>query len=301
MQFFPERCCNSFPGPAEALARIGWRLIVSGQYLARIDVAAGRVRLMEPTAFDVSGGADPSSWRWALDFAGPSEVTTVRGIRDEALARIPWAVSPASPWSGTGPLTSSTALALANVEKRLSEEASSVSALVLPVPPAGAEAEGQSTSPASKLAADIAGAKGRPTIVETTSTGFGEGRMAAPAGDYAQRRIGFTPPETIAPLRAAIEEAVYAACGIPPALGTSEVASGQGMREAWRRYVHGSVTPMLRRIETEMRAKLDAPDLQLSAEPLHGADHAGRARAVAQYVASGFSPPEALDLAGVLP
>ena len=51
-----------------------------------------------------------------------------------------------------------------------------------------------------------------------------------------------------------------------------------GQRESWRRFLHGSLRPMARIIEAELRAKLDAPELALDLSELHAADVAGRAR-----------------------
>lgn len=283
---------------AELLSRIGWRLVSRGQYIARIVIDGGEVRLIEPSDFEVSGGPLPSSWRWRLVETGPDAEHTVRDVVDAGVVRIPWATVPAAPWSGVSPLSSSTAAALANIEKRLQEEAGSLSALVLPTPPATARADGQAVDPGAKLGADLAEAKGRPVLVETMAAGHGDGRAAAPLGDYRQRRIGFDPPSAIDPLRQHVEESVYAACGIPPALGVSEVASGQGMREAYRRFVVLSVAPTLARVQLELRLKLDSPALALSADPLRGEDYAGRARAVAQLAAAGMGIGEALAASG---
>ncbi len=282
----------------DLLARIGWRLIARGQFVARIVQHDDDVHLIEPSGFDVRGSPDPRTWRWDLEESGPDGQHVFKNITADRLIRIPWAVSPAAPWSGYGPLSGSTAKALGNIETRLSEEAGSLSALVLPTPAATAKADGQTVDPAAKLGADLVSAKGKPILVETMAAGHGDGRMAAPHGDYVQRRIGWHPPDTIDAIRQHVEQSVYAACGIPPSLGTSEVASGQGMREAFRRFVHGSVAPMLLRVQHELRVKLNSPDLTLSADPLRGEDYAGRARAVAQFVASGIAVDEALRLAG---
>lgn len=282
----------------DLLAAVGWRLVQSGQYIGRIVLDGDSLRLVEPSGYDVEGSPDPSSWRWHLEEAGPSLQHTVRGVTNEGLVRIPWAVNPAAPWGAVGPLTASTAKALGNLEERLQQEAGSLSALVIPTPPATAKTDGQTVDPAATLGSDLVSAKGKPILVETMASGHGEGRAAAPQADYVQRRIGFDPPETLDALRQAVEQSVYTACGIPPSLGTSEIASGQGQREAYRRFVLQSVAPMLLRVQRELADKLDSPDLALSADPLRGEDYAGRARAVAQFVASGIDPGRALALAG---
>ena len=43
-----------------------------------------------------------------------------------------------------------------------------------------------------------------------------------------------------------------------------------GQREAWRRFLHGSVSPVARLVEAELSAKLDTPDLRLDFGPANG-------------------------------
>ena len=211
----------------DLLAAVGWRLIVGGQYLARIELDGDSLRLIEPSGYDIEGSPDPKSWRWNLEESGPSLQHTVRGVTNEGLVRIPWALNPAAPWGAVGPLAGSTAKALANVEERLQQEAGALSALVIPTPPATAKTDGQTVDPVAKLGSDLVSAKGKPILVETMASGHGEGRAAAPQGDYVQRRIGFDPPETLDALRQAVEQSVA-----PPTGATAwgvDLAMGEAM------------------------------------------------------------------------
>ena len=53
----------------------------------------------------------------------------------------------------------------------------------------------------ASLKADIAGLDGAASLVETTSAGYGEGKMAAPSRDWSQMRIGAAPPDVLEALR----------------------------------------------------------------------------------------------------
>ena len=85
----------------------------------------------------------------------------------------------------------------------------------------------------ASLKADIAGLDGAASLVETTSAGYGEGKMAAPSRDWSQMRIGAAPPDVLEALRISAGDAVLAACGVPPALASTR-AEGGGQRESFR-------------------------------------------------------------------
>ena len=85
---------------------------------------------------------------------------------------------------------------------------------------------------------------------------------------------------------------MYAACGVPPSLVTLP-ADGTGQREAWRRFLHGSVSPVARLVQTKLRAKLDTPALALDLGSLYAADVTGRARAWRSLVGATGTMPDA--------
>ena len=105
------------------------------------------------------------------------------------------------------------------------------------------------------LRKDLAAAKGRTILAETTAAGGGEGRMAAPQSDWKAHRFGAHPPETLATLRSDAALAVLSACGVPASLVTD--ADGTSQRESWRRFVMGSVEPLLAIVAEEVEAKLE--------------------------------------------
>ena len=137
--------------------------------------------------------------------------------------------------------------------------------------------------------------------VETTAGGWGEGRVAAPQADWAQRRIGPVPDSEFCNLRESAAQSVLAAHGINAALLMGK-SDGTLMREAWRQLLHGTLRPVARTIADELAAKLD-----LSAPPefnfmaLYASDLAGRANSAAKLAGiEGMTADMALQIAGLM-
>ena len=93
-------------------------------------------------------------------------------------------------------------------------------------------------------------------------------------------------------------DAMLAACGVPPALyGRGGDAAGR--REAWRQYLHGSVTPVAELIVEELRTKLEVDGLTVTFDDLYASDLQGRARALQSMVKAGVPLEDARRLAGL--
>ena len=277
-------------------AMIGRALIRQGEIVLAIDAADGELTLYPAADHDVTGGYDPASWTYRLNLAGPSFLAT-RTVSAEGVVHVRYASDPARPWRGVGPLDSATttgALA-ANLEQRLSEEAGGPVGHLLPVPADGGD--GGDGDPLANLKADIRGARGRPLLIETTSAGFGEGRANAPNQDWQVRRYGASPPATLPVLRDAASMAVLDACGVPRAL--AESADGTAAREGWRRFVMGSVEPLLAIVGAEVARKLETA-VSFDLGGLWAHDLQGRASAFQKLVAGGVGVNEALATSGLL-
>ncbi len=273
------------------LASIGRRLIRTGEAVHLIDVdLSGHVRLLDVAQHDITGGPAPESWRYRLSLAGPSS-TTYRQVGADGVVHCRYSVDGSAPWIGRGPVSwaTSTARLLGAVERALGDESAGPVGTLIPVP-ADAGGEGDD-DPFASLKADLRGLRGKVAMVETTSAGWAEGRAAAPAGDWAVRRLGANPPAALVELRQAVEVSILGACGVPPALATSG-ADGTGQRESWRRFLHGSVQPVARLVEAELSEKLDAP-VALSFARLGASDVAGRARAWRSLVGKDATMPDA--------
>ena len=65
----------------------------------------------------------------------------------------------------------------------------------------------------------------------------------------------------------------------------------------WRRFLFGSVAPLAKIIEEELRAKLD-PGVGLQFEELRASDLAGRAPAFKQLTEAGMDRAEARSICG---
>ena len=133
-------------------------------------------------------------------------------------------------------------------------------------------------------------------MIETTSGGFGEGRVAAPAQDWMQRRVGPEPPDALVKVADAAFARVLAACGASPSLFND--ADGTSKREALRQWHMGVVRPLARMLEHELTEKLSAPvRLKFDRYPM---DQVSRAQVFSKLAAvEGVSPEMAMALAQI--
>ena len=183
----------------------------------------------------------------------------------------------------------------AATEKSLADEAGGPIAQILPIPADGGD--GEDDDPLKSLKADIAAAKGKAVLTETTAAGWGDGRMSAPQKDWSANRLGPSPPDAMVKVAQQSFEHVLAACGTPPSLFTD--ADGTSQREAIRRWHLGTVMPLVRVIESELTAKLETPvKLELDGYPR---DMVSRAQVFAKLAAQeGVSVQQALQIAGLI-
>ena len=120
-----------------------------------------------------------------------------------------------------------------------------------------------------------------------------------PASRWAPQKIQPDPGSGHVNIRSQAALDVLGACGIPPAL-VADRSDGTSQRESFRRFLHSTVQPLGALTQTELRAKLDSPDLTLSFESLFAADLAGRARAFQSMVKGGMEVGRAASLAGLM-
>ena len=200
------------------------------------------------------GGPREETWFYRCDSFGPSGNLTEL-VPSSAVLHCRYAVDSARPWYGIGPLgwARSTGTLAANLETRLGEEAGASVGSVIPIPSDGGD--GSDTDPLAGLKKDLLNARGRTLLAETVSAGWGEGRAAAPQSDYKSQRFGAHPPESLGALRTEAGQSVLSACGVPISLCTD--ADGTSQRESWRRFVMGSVEPLLAGVAFEIEAKLE--------------------------------------------
>ena len=279
------------------MSLVARNLIRRGEDMHLIEVRNGAVRLAPCGSWDVRGDDDPETWLVRGDLFGPSGNRTV--FRPHAaFIHARYAVDPARPWYGIGPLgwARHTGTLAANLENKLGQEAGGPVGHVIPVPTDGGD--GGEDDALAMLKRDVAAARGRTILTETTAAGYGEGKSAAPARDWVPARFGANPPMTLATLRDGAAMSVLDCCGVPRAL--AESADGTAAREGWRRFVMGSVEPLLAIVREELAVKLDVPGLAFDLSPLWAHDIAGRAAAFKGMVTAGMELDRAAGLSGLV-
>ena len=271
------------------LDAVGRSIVRHGSSIWAITVTNGRVVLTEASGWDITGGSDPAAWRYRLELAAPSGSESIF-MPSEGVLHFFWGHDPERPWAGVPPLgfAASSAASAASLEQRLSEELGGPVAHLLPIPQDGGD--GSDEDPLAQLKADIAGAKGSAVLLETTAAGLGEGRAAAPTSDWTPKRLGASPPDVLAKLRAEGAASVVSACGIPPSLMTSN-SDGSAQRESFRRF-GVSVRAKAKEIAFELSAKLDR-DITLNLDEMRADDRVGMARVVKNLVDAGLSIEDA--------
>ena len=274
------------------MALVGRNLIRRGEDLHVIEVRRGRLRLIPVGSWDVRGGWDEAGWWYRADLFGPSGNVT-RLVPSDGVLHFRYAVDSARPWHGIAPLAwaSITGALAARLELRLSEEAGAPVGSVIPVPQDGADKS------LTELRNDLRKLKGNMALVETTAAGHGDGRQFAPREDWEPKRFGADPPATLPALRSDVGQAVLGACGVPPSLFLD--ADGTSQRESWRRFIMGSVEPLLNQVAGEFSVKLDAA-VSFDLMGLWAHDLQGRAAAFQKLVAGGVAVTEALTTSGLL-
>ena len=279
------------------LAQVGRDLIRGGASLHRIDTPGGRVRLWPVAQWYWHEGrsSDPNTWTVRVTEYGPSgSVTHV--LPWSAVVWQTWGLSTTTPWVGRGPASWAplTAKLMAETERSLGDESSGPLAQILPVPQDGGD--GTADDPLKALKADIAAARGRAVLAETTSGGYGEGRAAAPQRDWVPSRLGPDYPSTVPEAARDAFTRMLAACGTTISLFDS--SDGTSQREALRRWHMGTVRPLARMLEHELSAKLETPvRLKFDGYPL---DLQARASTFQKLVAGGVAVTEALATSGLL-
>ena len=273
------------------------RLIRWGQAVYLIEVQEGKIRLRDVSSWSIGGGVREEDWIYELEIVGPLKTETIRRPSD-GVVHLRYAVDPLRPWEGLGPLQSAslTGTLAGIIEQRLGEESGAPSALLLPIPADGGD--GEEGDPLANLKSDIAGAKGRPVLLKTTSEGFGEGEAAAPRRDWQANRLGADPPESMIALRRDSNLSVLSACQVPIALFSD--ADGTSQRESYRRFVMAVCEPLSQRMAEELRRKLDLPSLDFSFRSLWASDLIGRTQAFQRLVQGGMGIPEAVAAAGIM-
>ena len=280
----------------DLLGSIGRELVRGGEVLFLIEVIGGQVVLSPAGTWDVRGSFQKSSWSYRLDLFGPSRHRTVR-VGGDSVVHAMFSYDTTRPYLGVGPVqwARQSGKLAANIEQRAAQEAGTPVGQLLPIPrDPGA---GGSDDPLAKMKKQFENLKGKLAMVETSQGGWGD-KSSTPKNDWMPQRIGADPPAPLVSLREQAIITLCQACGIPAGLVTSSDATST--RESWRQFLHGSISPLAKGVEQELREKLNVPDLKIGFENLFASDISGRARAFASMVKGSMDVEKAAALSGLL-
>jgi len=279
------------------LAQIGRDLVRIGESLHVIRMAGPRLLLVPASTWYWEGDADPATWRCTATAYGPSGSSTWR-VPGASVIFAAWGAPVARPYHGLGPgsWASETARLAGAAERSLADEAGGPVAGLLTIP-SGHEAGSEDDDDAlASLRSDIGKARGSALLVETTASGYDEGRSSAPQRDWDPRYLHPSPTEGLVKVADAAFSRVLAACGASPALFDN--SDGTAKREAMRQWHLGTVAPLAGILERELSDKFGMP-VRLRFD-LYNVDLSGRAQAFQKLVAGGVAVNEALVTAGLL-
>ena len=275
----------------ECLGMVGRALIRHGQIVFMIRTSRGRLELLPAQTHDVFGQGERDEWEYRLTIGGPSETSTFENVPSSSVIHAKYAIDPSQPWRGLSPLSVAGLAGRLSAETMaaLADESSMPRGAFLPLP-----VDGDDTTVAG-LKSDIKRSKGAILTVEGGDfDNPGDKRMA----DYMVKRFRAMPPDSLVKLAELATAEVLAACGVNPAL----VADTQGtaMREAYRQFLFGLVSPLGRMLAAELSEKLDE-EITLDWTELRASDITGRARAYGTFRQGGMDVNSAALQAGLDP
>ena len=275
------------------LSLVAREMLRFGEHLSVIRVGMdGMVRLEPSTYWNWRGPHGEENWRALATISGPNETRTREYERD-GVVWVPWARLSDQPHRGRGPasLASLTARAAAESERSLADESSGPVSQFLTVP------DGYSGDDPEfgGLLSQIAKARGKALLLETTAGGYAD-KGGAPAKDWVAQRLGPNMPPALVELARDTFGRLCAACGASESLFVDR--DGTAMREAWRRFHLATVLPVAGLLEHELSERFDTP-VSFNFD-LYATDIVGRAMAFQRLVSGGMSVEKAAAISGIL-
>ena len=287
------------------LAQVGRSLIREGASLSVI-VMGDRIELVpasfwnfENTNPGAQEGEREETWQARVSTYGPSTSYT-RLLSRDRLVFVRWGTSPGTRYRGQGPTSwaHTTARLQGEAERSLADEAAGPLAQLLTTPEGTDTDSEDDDDPWSAVRVALAGARGGSVLLETVSTGGGDGPAAAPRRDWEPRRLGPNMPDAMVAISQAAFSRMLAACGVPPAL-YDPAAPATALKEGTRLWHMGTVIPLARLVEHELSARLDTKvRLRFDSYPR---DQMARSTVFAKLMAAeGMTVDKALAIAGLL-
>ena len=303
---FSSAECNVPWVTQHALGHIGRSLCRDGEALFYIDMVQrsptnSAIVLRPVVRHNITGQADPSTWRYEIQLNTPSTQSVNLNVGWHQIVHCMYSYKTEQPWIGIAPLTwcIDAALAMGMSEVRTKEESGATTGYVLPIPEQPESDVQDPLNPLTKLTNQIRDLEGQLALVESMQGGWGGGTQSNPRNEWEPIRLGANPPATLLQMRRDLQDVILAACGLPPTLARGEGESSQGNREAWRQFLHGTISPIAYTVQEELSVKLNT-DVQLNFERLFASDLQGRARSFQSMVQSGMDLVQAAALSGLM-
>ena len=260
------------------MAQIGRALVEEGDSLWWYDRSSATLRRVRNYSF-------LSNRQYALNFPNGTQMQT------SDVFHVRWNISLDNGF-GLGPLSLARNLQrmCQLLETSIAAESSAAVGYLLPIP-----TDGQSAT-VENLRKDIADLKGKIAVIETARQGWGQGVQQGPRREFELQRLGPSIPASSVDAWQAATHTILAACGYPVQLAVN--TDGTSQREAWRRYLHGTVAPLARLVE---QAAIESGfAIEISFEQLFASDIQGRARAFKSLVDGGMPLEQAAATSGIL-
>ena len=288
----PVSMATTLSAPVRAM--IGLELLLRGEFLAEIDLApSGRIILYPGYGKVASGDHRPHTWRYELKLAQPGDDVEPlpRNIAANGVVHVRDGADVLAPWKGYSRLQRMgvTSQALADIEGRLGHDARTRVMHIIPVP------DGIPAARVTDVGNSLRASRGNVKLVETTTGGWGQGRLAAPSRDWEPRRVGPEIPQANTTFRDSTAAQIIAAMGVPQQLQYG--AAGE-MREGYRQLQTIEIEPLARLVEAELSEKLEA-DIRFTFDRLAAIDINARARAFSSFINGGLTLEAALSLVGL--
>ena len=174
------------PGLLMDVAR---RLMTRGNAVYVIQVDRRGLTLLPTASFDIRGGVDVSTHYYNCDLPGPTRRET-RVVPYASVLHVKINVDPAQPWYGVSALAHAglTSALIANLEQRMSQEASSRVGYLLPH-------RDLSDGQLAELQAGLGAMAGKVGLVKSQTNAYDSRGAPGGSADWAPRRFGAHIPE----------------------------------------------------------------------------------------------------------